>query len=127
MERMEFVIIDYFDAPVLPEGVTVLREAKVLRKEYPSLDIAVYGQLTKMEINSLYGIRAELEVKIFMVDIAKEKLAWSGTVTSQIVDPSLTQGTLTSMMSKKLSEAMNNGIKDFLRSEEFRMTISPFL
>lgn len=127
LEQMGFVVIDQVSAPVLPEGVTILREAKALRKLNPSLDMAIYGQINRMEVNSFYGYRTNVEVRIFVVDVRKEKLAWSGTVSSSVVDIKTHEGGLLEVMAARLEETMNKGIKDFLRSAQFREAVTSFL
>jgi hypothetical protein len=127
LEQMGFVVIDQASAPFLPEGVTVLREAKALRKLNPSLDMAIYGQIREMEVISFYGYRTNLKVKIFIVDVRKEKLVWSGTVSSRIIDIKTTTGGLLEVMAERLEDTLNKGIKDFLNSKEFREVITSFL
>ncbi len=127
LEQMGFVVIDKVSAPILPEGVTILRESRALLRLNPSLDMAIYGQIRVMEVNSFYGYRPKLKVKIFLINVRKEKLVWSGTVSSSLVDIKSEEGGLLEVMSEKLEEVMNKGIKDFLRSKEFRKVITSFL
>jgi len=127
LEQMGFVVIDKTGAPILPEGVTILRESRALLRLNPSLDMAIYGQIRKMEINSFYGYRSKLKVKIFVINVRKEKLVWSGTVSSSLVDIKGEEGGLLDVMAEKLEETMNKGIKDFLRSKEFHEVVTSFL
>lgn len=127
LELAGFVVVDQTRAAVLPEGVSVLDAAKALRKLNPLLDIAIYGQVKKMEVNSFYGYRTELEVKIFLVDMRSEKLAWSGTVTVSVVDVETQTGGLLDVMADRLAETINLGLKDLLRDNGFREAINSFM
>lgn len=127
LERAGFVVVDQTRAAVLPEGVSVLQEAKALRKLNPLLDAVIYGQIKKMEVNSFYGYRTELEVKIFLVDLRSEKLAWSGTVTASVVDVETQAGGLLDVMAERLAETINLGLKDLLRDNGFREVINSFM
>jgi len=127
LEQMGFVVIDKVSAPILPEGVVILRESRALLRLNPSLDMAIYGQIIEMEVNSFYGYRPKLKAKIFVINVRKEKLVWSGTVSSSLVDIKSGEGGLLEVMAEKLEETMNKGIKDFLRSERFHEVVTSFL
>jgi hypothetical protein len=114
-----FDVIDKIEEKVKPEEFSIY---KFIKKNNEDIDFAVYGQIIKFWIKSNWVSKVEIRIHLYLLDVKREKVAWSGDVyfKDYAAPLFLKKGASYLVVSNILTESLNKAFENLFSDPTFK-------